>query len=116
MNDDRWQQLISMVQQKFPPAQMSEEEIEIGQDKHNNPVKGKIERLEFTGPLGKMKLERTTKPRVLDKQTQYSNRAGSDVRVDYVYSPDEVVQFMNAYKWDDNDDDWVEMEAGAFES
>jgi len=112
MNDDRWQNIISMVQEKFSPAEQSEEDIEIGEDEHNNPIKGKIDRIEFTGPLGKMKLERTTKPRVLDKQTLHSNRAGSDVRVNYKYSEDEVVQYMNAYKWSEDDDRWVQMEAG----
>ena len=112
MNNDRWNNIISMVQEKFPPAELSEGEIEIGQDKHNNPIKGKVERLEFTGPLGKMKLERTTKPKVLDKKTLYSNRAGSDMRVDYVYSEDEVVQFMKAYKWDEDEEKWLEIEAG----
>ncbi len=101
-----------MILDKFPPSQQSAEEIEIGQDSHNNPVKGKLERIEFTGPLGQMKLELTVKPRVLDKKTLYSNRAGSDMRVDYVYSPDETVQFMKAYKWDNNDEVWVEIEAG----
>ncbi|NQU77603.1 hypothetical protein HQ544_02805 [Candidatus Falkowbacteria bacterium] len=114
MNDDRWQNIISMVKEKFSPAEQSEEDIEIGEDKHNNPIKGKIERIEFTGPLGKMKLERTTKPKVIDKKTIYSNRAGSDMRVDYVFSEDEVVQYMDAYKWDEDDDRWVEMEAGNF--
>ncbi|MBU4332205.1 hypothetical protein KKD19_00345 [Patescibacteria group bacterium] len=113
MNDERWQNIISMVKEKFSPAELSCEDIEIGQDKHNNPVKGKIERVEFTGPLGKMKLERTTKPKVLDKHTLYSNRAGSDMRVDYVYSEDEVVQFMNAYKWDEEEEGWIEIEASS---
>ena len=112
MTDEKWQNIISMVKDKFPPAELSEEEIEIGQDKHNNPIKGKVERAEFDGPLGRMKLERTTKPKVLDKQTLYSNRPGSDVRVDYVYSEDEMVQKMKAYKWDDSDEEWVEIEAG----
>lgn len=100
-----------MVKDKFTPADLSEEEIEIGRDSHNNPVKGKVERIEFIGPLGQMKLERTTKPKVLDKKTLYSNRAGSDMRVDYIYSPDEVVQYMKAYKWDENDEEWTEIEA-----
>lgn len=114
MTHDKWQNIISMIIDKFPPADLSEEEIEIGQDKNNNPVKGKLERIEFTGPLGRMKLELITKPRVLDKHTLYSNRAGSDMRVDYIYSPDEVVQYMKAYKWDDDDEVWVEIEAGSF--
>lgn len=103
-----------MVKEKFPPADLSEEQIEIGQDKHNNPVKGKIERIEFTGPLGKMKLERTTKPKVLDKKTLYSNRAGSDMRVEYEYSPDETVQFMKAYRWNEAGEEWTEIEAEEF--
>ena len=114
MNQERWDNIISMVEEKFPPAELSEESIEIGEDEHNEPVKGKIERLEFTGPLGKMKLERTTKPRVIDKQTLHSNRAGSDVRVNYIYSKDETSQFMKAYKWNKDEEEWEEIDAGAF--
>jgi len=112
MNQDRWDNIISIVKEKFSPAELSSEDIEIGEDAHNNPVKGKIEKLEFTGPLGKMKLERTTKPRVIDKQTLHSNRAGSDVRVNYIYSDDEVTQFMKAYKWNEDEEEWTEIEAG----
>ena len=103
-----------MVEEKFPPAELSESKIEIGEDEHNNPVKGKIEQLKFTGPLGKMKLERTTKPRVIDKQTLHSNRAGSGVRVNYVYSKDETSQFMKAYKWNEENEEWEEIDAGTF--
>ena len=114
MNQERWDNIISMVEEKFPPAELSSEDIEIGEDEHNNPVKGKIERLEFTGPLGKMKLEKTTKPRVVDKQTLHSNRAGSDVRVNYVYSKDEFSQFMKAYKWNEDEEEWKEIDVGSF--
>lgn len=113
MNDERWNNIISMVQEKFSPADLSGKEIEIGEDKHSNPIMGRVEQIEFSGPLGQMKLERVTKPKVLDKKTLYSNRGGSDVRVDYVYSENEVVQTMKAYRWDEDDNMWVEIEAGA---
>ncbi|MCX6785477.1 MAG: hypothetical protein NTZ18_01330 [Candidatus Komeilibacteria bacterium] len=73
-----------------------------------------IEAIEFMGPAGKMKVAWITRPKVLDKKTQYSNRIGSSVSVDYVYSPDEITQTFKVYNWSDQLSDWQEIKAGAF--
>ena len=70
-----------MAKENFEISNEGEEEIE---DIPNS----KLEFIEFDGPLGKMRLEFITKPKVLDKKTLYSGRIGSDVKVDYVYSED----------------------------
>lgn len=73
-----------------------------------------IETIEFMGPAGKMKVEWITRPKVLDKKTQYSNRIGSSVSVDYVYSQDEVTHTFKVYNWQESLEDWQEIKAGAF--
>ena len=70
----------------------------------------KAEILIFESPLGQMKIIRTTKPRVLETKTQFSNRAGSNVSVDKVYSEDEFVNDLEIYKWDDIENDWVKAD------
>lgn len=73
-----------------------------------------IEYIVFEGPLGKMRLEFVSKPIVLDKKTNYSKRIGSETKVDYVYSEEEKSHTMIAYKWEENDEEWVEIDAGSF--
>lgn len=68
-----------------------------------------IEFIEFEGPLGLMRLEFIVKPVILDKKTIYSNRIGSETKIDYVYSNDEKSHKLIVYKWDDANEDWVEM-------
>lgn len=74
-----------------------------------------IDYIVFFGPIGKMRLEFVTKPVVLDKKTLYSNRIGSETKVEYVYSAVEKNQQLMVYKWESDVDDWVEMDAGIFD-
>ena len=73
-----------------------------------------LEYVVFIGPLGKMRLEFIEKPIVLDKKTNYSNRIGSETGVEYVYSNTEKSTHLEVYKWSDEVDDWIEMEAKNF--
>lgn len=69
-----------------------------------------IEFIEFDGPLGLMRLEFVSRPVILDKKTIYSNRIGSETKIDYVYSEDEKSHILIVYKWDDTQNDWLEMD------
>ena len=93
-----------MVKEKFEVEEKNKEDLP------EERGGGYVEWIIFQGPLGKMKLERTTKPIVLDKKTTYSKRAGSGTKVDYVYSDTDFSQKLRAYKWDDIGENWVEME------
>lgn len=73
-----------------------------------------IEYIEFNGPMGKIRLEFIIKPVILDKKTIYSNRIGSETKVNYVYSEDEKSHTLMAYKWSEESDDWEEMAANSF--
>lgn len=72
--------------------------------------------IEFKGPIGKMRLEFITKPVILDKKTTYSKRIGSETQIDYVYSDDERSSQLLVYKWNENDNDWEEMETAMFDN
>ena len=56
------------------------------------------------------------KPRLLDEKTTYSNRIGSNVKIDKVYSEDEVVSYLNAYRWDEVNNDWEKIDTNMFEA
>ena len=103
MNKEKWENIKGDVLDKFEIFDNTTEDL--------IDMPGKQEIIVFQGPMGKMKMVMTIKPRVLDKKTSYSRRIGSDVKVDYVYSEDEFTHDLKAYKWDDNGNDWVEIEA-----
>ncbi|MEK7068015.1 MAG: hypothetical protein AAB956_03390 [Patescibacteria group bacterium] len=103
MNVDKWQNIISLIKDKFSVEDEGAEELE-------DVPNGKIEFIIFQGPLGRMKLEYTTKPVILDKKTIGSRRIGSEASVQYIYSNTEFSNIFKAYKWEADDEEWIEME------
>ena len=104
MTDERWQEVISQIKDNFKVLAERQEDLA------KEPGGGTVEVIEFIGPLGKMKLERTTQPKILDKKTIGSRRIGSDTKVEYIYSDTELVHRFKAFKWNETDNIWVEVE------
>ncbi|MFA6304951.1 MAG: hypothetical protein WCV73_00485 [Patescibacteria group bacterium] len=77
-------------------------------------IRQETEVLEFNGPAGKMRLEWITRPKVLSKKTNYSNRIGGEINVDYVYSEDEQTHTLKVYNWNEARDDWQEIDSANF--
>jgi hypothetical protein len=50
------------------------------------------------------------KPVVLDKKVSGSRRIGSHHEVEYVYSDSEFTHTLRAYKWDEGQGDWLEID------
>ena len=106
MAPEKWEEIKGNIKDNF--------ELEDEGSLHLDEEGGvDIEFVVFQGPLGRMRLEFVSRPIVLDKKTTYSKRIGSETKVDYVYSKERSHQLV-AYKWDDSQDDWIEIEAGAF--
>jgi len=109
MTVEKWKDIVGKIKDSFV--------VEDEGDEHFDERGGvDIEFIIFEGPLGRMRLEFVSKPVVIDKKTIYSNRIGSETKVDYIYSADERTTKLAAYKWNEDQDDWVEIEAGMFES
>ncbi|MBU1164176.1 hypothetical protein KKA15_01265 [Patescibacteria group bacterium] len=111
MTDEKWLDIKAKIQDNF---ELLDERIEILPEERG---KGEVEIIEFTGPLGKMRLERTTQPLVIDKKTIGSRRIGSDTQVEYIYSDTEKVHKFKAYQYNEDSESWIEMEMerGGFE-
>lgn len=105
MTEERWEDIRHLVAEKFGQKEPVRQELEEG---------GYQETLEFESPLGRVELEFTHKPRLLDTKTTYSNRIGSDVKVEKVYSEDEFANTLKAYRFDKEADDWMEFDSSAF--
>ena len=104
MHDDKWKDTLAMVKSKFTVLAEGKEDIE-------DIPNGFVEFIEFTSPQGRMRLERTTKPAVLDKKTVYSKTAGRASQIEYTYSPDEIVHRFEAFRFNDSKGDWEEVRA-----
>jgi hypothetical protein len=107
MQKERWLDLVGSIKEKFHV-----EEHEFYQDPLGGGIEG--EYIVFISPMGRVKLDYASKPVVLDKKTLYSNRAGQETKVEYVYSPTEKSSKMSAFLWSDDEDEWVEIDAKKF--
>lgn len=107
MLPDRWKDLVGKIKDSFELSDEGKIELE----EEGGIV---IEFVEFQSPVGRTRLEFVKKPVILDRITNYSKRIGSDTNVKYVYSEDEFSHKMIAYKWDEAQDDWVEIEGNMF--
>lgn len=101
MLPDKWLETKEKIKSGF---KIDNEYTEKNEDYHEDK-----EVIEFSGPIGKMKVEWITRPKIIDKKTSYSRRIGGNVSVDYVYSPDEMTYNLKVYKWDEATGDWQEI-------
>ncbi len=101
MTKDRWQEIKTQIKQTFGFDDEYSQELDPGQ----------AEVVEFTGPEGRMMVKFVTRPKLLDKKTMYSNRPGSDIKVDYVFSEDEFVSHLEVYIWSDDQADWRKLDS-----
>lgn len=108
MQKEAWQEILNNIKSNFNV----EEHDSYRLDKDGGID---VEYIEFYGPLGLMKLEFISRPLVLDKKVHYSNRIGSDSRVEYRYDQTQKTSKLIAYKWDENDEDWIEIDIKNFE-
>jgi hypothetical protein len=103
MNDQRWEEVLRRLDKSFGDLEFDEIEEE--------ETQAVTETVVWTGPQGKMKLARITRPLVVDKKTHFSNRAGGSTHVEYIYSKTESTSRVRLYRWNEATSDWVEMDA-----
>jgi len=115
MQDDKWEALKEELNRKFEVEETGFEDLIVGTA--DGPiVSGKVELLIFQTPIGKIKLTRESKPVVLGKKEFYSHQQGKAARTEYQFSETEFSHKIKAYKWDNYNDDWKEIDAGSFAS
>jgi hypothetical protein len=102
MNDQRWEEV--------PGASTSPRRSRVRREE-DEETQAVTETVVWTGPQGKMKLARTTRPLVVDKKTHFSNRIGGGTHVEYIYSKTESTSRVRLYRWNEATSDWVELDA-----
>ena len=89
MNDEKWYYLLEEIDRKFGIEEKNTEEV---------PEKRLVvETAIFTGAGGRMKLERTTRAVVLERQVKFSRRIGGETTEKYVYSDSEKTHRVVLY-------------------
>ncbi len=102
MLEAKWETLLDQIERAFGF-------IEHVNEKHAGRHMT-VETVVFDGASGRMKLERTVKPVIIDKKISFTKRIGSEVGVEYVYSEDEFVDTVKLYRWDRLSREWRQME------
>lgn len=102
MFQGKWEDLLDKIERMFGFVEHTTEECP--------ERRMTVETAVFDGASGRMKLERTVKPVVLDKKTMYSKRIGGEVTTEYVFSDDEYVDTVKFYKWDRLAREWKQID------
>lgn len=103
MTIDKWNEIVSRIREQFEVEEIGEEEL-------GDVARGIVRFIEFSGPLGRMRLELESKPVILDKKTIHSNRMGTSAAVQYIYSDTEFTHTFYALRFDEAINNWVEIE------
>lgn len=105
MTDEQWQGLLDKIEEDFDVLESGAEDIE-----DDEMPFGTIDWVEFKGDMGRIRLEYTVTPRVLEKKVLHSHRGGSAI-VKKNYSETEKVSDLKAYKWNDASEIWEDINA-----
>jgi hypothetical protein len=109
MNPSKWEQLVFLAEEKFGITKREKEKFEVSELSDGSKIMGEKEIVEFESPLGKIKMEKITRPKVVDKKVLHTKRIGGRVAVDYVYSPNEKVEEVNIYSQNESGE-WGEID------
>ena len=102
MTIERWQDIQSLVKEKFKLINEGAEQLEEGP--------GSLEFMEFEGPLGTMRCEFIVRPKVLDQRGMGGHGVGRKIHTHY--SADETTSSFHVFKLVNGD--WEEIEAEMF--
>lgn len=102
MKDERWEEVVEKIKAAFPEHEHEHETLLDG--------KGFLDAYIFDGSLGRIKLARTKRPRIVGEKGIGSKRIGADTTIEKVYDENDIVDFVTVYRFDDNVQDWVQLE------
>jgi hypothetical protein len=113
MDIDRWEQLKTSLKGKFDVEEEGREDLTMD-TQDGEVVTGSSDFMVMQTPVGRIKLALVKKPVVLGKKEHFSHRAGQAARVEYEFSESEFSHKLHAYKWNDMDEEWEEIDAENF--
>lgn len=107
MTIDRWRDILEQIKTNF--------EVEDSGSYEDEDLGGTTtEFIEFSGPLGLMRLEFATHPLIIDTKTHYHKRIGSETTVNHIFSPTEKTHTLSIFKYDEAIEDWIPFKTNLF--
>ena len=105
MNRDKWLTTLEKIKKEFPVE--TEYREPVGEN-----IPGERWVVEFSaGAVGKVRMEWVEKPRLKEVKTTYSNRIGSGTKIENIYDENEITNYLNVYKWNNDNQAWDKMGA-----
>ena len=101
MTNEKWSELLDRVESSFTVEDQGREDLA-------DVPGGYVEFVEFTSPMGKVRLERATTPRVEGTKAAGGSKYGAGSFVEKVYSDTEKVHTFSA--WRQVDGGWERFE------
>lgn len=114
MKQEKWEEIKGKIKDQFEVIEEKKEPLMIRVGLEDSQKAGDKDIIIFQSPIGKVKLEYLIKPVILDKKEHFSKRAGTSARTEYELSETEFVRRMEAYKWNEADQDWQSIDKGSF--
>lgn len=109
MNDEKWEDLKEKISTKGIELHEKTEDATTFDDLENK-IPGKKEILEFSTEIGKIKIERTSRPKILDKKAHYHKGTGGQAKLEYVLSKDELSHKIDIFRWDEDMSKWSPLD------
>lgn len=108
MTEDRWQQIVDHVRSSFEVEDFGREE--------NDELGGtRIEYIIFTSPAGRLRLEFSSHPAILESKTIHKKSAASEIRVEHEYSAMEESHTFEVWRWNEREENWEPFRSAAFQ-
>lgn len=102
MTDEKWLKIGALIESKFEVLEHGEEELDPGYG----------EFYVFEAPnVGKIKLERVIRPKFIGSKVHGSKRIGGASNEEKIYSEEEEVSFLKAYRWNEDVNAWSDFDA-----
>ena len=112
MSPERWEEIKNSVKKLFSVEEQGREDLFV-ETAEGRVKQGEAEFLIFQGSAlgGRIKLQLQKKPKIAGKKYFYSHRQGDAAQVEYKFSDTEMVYTFKAYKWDEDNDEWKEIDS-----
>lgn len=111
MNDEKWGDLKEKVSEKFGHFDLDVQngilEDDLG---HKFPQKTEV--LEFKSPLGELRIERVSHPKILEKKAHYHKGAGG-AKLEFIVDENEYSHKMTISKRDEVTGNWLPLDVPA---
>ncbi len=108
MSSALWDKIIDRIELTSGIAEIEKLE-EKQEDDLGHVIVSQIERVETKIGNQKLRIEKVTRPLILDKKTHYSNSSANNTSVEYIVSDAEFSTKVRAFKYNEDLDTWDEI-------